>query len=121
MRLALTDAAARARLGTAGWVLTALLAVQVALGVEAWMGKFGAEARRGRPVAAYLPEAEPVTAKQAAIRTSHTLVGTGVLATAVVLSVQIRRRRRTEPDAEESEGELRVDEGTRRAEPAAAV
>jgi heme A synthase len=121
LRLALTDAAARARLGTAGWVLTALLAVQVALGVEAWMGKFGAEARRGRPVAAYLPEAEPVTAKQAAIRTSHTLVGTGVLATAVVLSVQIRRRRRTEPDAEESEGELRVDVGTRRAEPAAAV
>jgi heme A synthase len=94
LRLALTDAAARVRLGTAGWLLTVLLTVQVALGVEAWMGKFGTEARRGRPVAAYLPEAEPVTAKQAAIRTSHTLVGTGVLATAVVLAVQIRRRRK---------------------------
>lgn len=121
LRLALTDAAARARLRTAGWLLTVLLAVQVALGVEAWMGKFGAEARRGRPVAAYLPEAEPVTAKQAAIRTSHTLVGTGVLATAVVLAVQIRRRRRIEIDAEESEGEPQVGEGTRRTEPAPAA
>lgn len=101
LRVALTDAASRSRMKVAGWLLTALLTVQVALGVEAWMGKFSLEARRGRPIASYLPEAEPVTARQAAIRTAHTLVGTGVLATAVVLALQIGLNRRNEVVAEE--------------------
>jgi heme A synthase len=46
--------------------LTGVLLVQVALGVEAWMGKFGT----GMPVA---PEAR--TATEALLRTSHSLTG----------------------------------------------
>jgi hypothetical protein len=46
--------------------LTAVLLVQVTLGVEAWMGKFGT----GMPVA---PEAR--TAMEALLRTSHSLIG----------------------------------------------
>jgi hypothetical protein len=56
------------------------------------MGKFGEEARQGRSAAAFLPEAEKVSPKQAAIRTAHTLVGTGVLAAAVVFALRIRQR-----------------------------
>jgi heme A synthase len=84
--------AARPRVAAAGWLLGVLLVLQVALGVEAWMGKFGDEARRGKPAAAYLPEAEKVTEQQAAIRTAHTLVGTGVLAAAVMLALRVRQR-----------------------------
>src|SRR6185312_15087817 len=69
-----------------------LIALQVALGVEAWMGKFGEEARGGRPASSYLAEAAPVTARQAEMRTAHTLVGTGVLAAALVLFIRIRQR-----------------------------
>jgi heme A synthase len=90
LRVGFATPAARPRVASAGWVLGVLLALQVALGVEAWMGKFGEEARRGKPAAAFLPEAEQVSGKQAALRTAHTLIGTGVLATAVVLALRVR-------------------------------
>ena len=40
---------------------------------------------------AFLPEAEQVTKGKAAIRTLHTLVGTGVLASAVALAIGVWR------------------------------
>jgi heme a synthase len=83
---------ARQRVAFTGWVLGLLIALQVLLGVEAWMGKFGEEARAGRSLATYLPEAEAVSVKQAATRTAHTLVGTGVLAMAVVFTLRVRAR-----------------------------
>lgn len=55
--------------------LTALLVLQVVLGVEAWMGKFGT----GKPVA---PEAKTVA--EAFLRTGHSLVGASFLAFLVV-------------------------------------
>ncbi|MBX9584947.1 MAG: COX15/CtaA family protein [Gemmataceae bacterium] len=91
LRVGFTSAA-RPRVMRVGWVLGALVAVQVTLGVEAWMGKFGDEARRGRPAGSFLPEAEAVTVKQAALRTAHALVGTGVLAAAVTLALRVRVR-----------------------------
>jgi heme A synthase len=82
----------RSRVAPAGWLLGALVAVQLVLGVEAWMGKFSDEARAGQPAESFLPETAIPTPYQVAIRTSHVLVGTGVLACAVVLAVGLRRR-----------------------------
>ena len=76
---------ARARLGSAARLLGILVAVQILLGVEAWMMKFGTYT---------LPELVPVTRENAAVRTAHVLVGTGVLATAVVLALRVWVRER---------------------------
>jgi heme A synthase len=92
LRVGFTTPAARPRIALTGWLLGVLIALQVTLGVEAWMGKFGDEARQGKAAAGFLPEAEKVGVKQAAIRTAHTLVGTGVLAAAVVLAIRVRQR-----------------------------
>jgi heme A synthase len=94
------NAALKARVATAGWVLGLLLVAQVALGVEAWMGKFGDEARRGKPATAFLPEAEKVTVAEARVRTLHALVGTGVLASAVALAIGVWRPSRSESGSE---------------------
>jgi len=51
--------------------LTGLLLLQVVLGVEAWMGKFGT----GKPL---VPEAKTVS--QAFLRTAHSLIGASFLA-----------------------------------------
>lgn len=99
LRVGFSTPAARPRVAPAGRLLGVLLALQVALGVEAWMGKFGEEAVRAKPPASRLPEAERVDEKQATLRTAHTLVGTGVLAAAVALAVQVRRRIGTTPAA----------------------
>jgi heme A synthase len=64
-------------------VLVALVAVQLVLGVEAWMIKFASGT---------LPELVPVTGPQTLLRTGHLLTGAAILATAVVLAVQARRR-----------------------------
>lgn len=83
---------AKPRIRFTAHLLSILLLLQVALGVEAWMGKFGEEARGGKPAAAYLAEAERVSVKQASMRSAHTLVGTGVLAAAVVFLLRIRAK-----------------------------
>ncbi|QDU23327.1 COX15/CtaA family protein [Urbifossiella limnaea] len=80
LRLGFTGPA-RPRVRVWGTALGVLVALQVTLGVEAWMGKFGG---------ATLPEFETVSAKQAGIRTAHALVGTGVLAAAVGLALRVR-------------------------------
>jgi heme A synthase len=70
---------ARARLGAALTTLVVLLTLQVLLGVEAWMGKFAT---------GVLPELEVVTPGKAGVRSAHVLVGTGLLATSVVLALR---------------------------------
>jgi heme A synthase len=67
------------RMGVALWVLCGLLLVQLMLGVEAWLGKFST---------GVLPELQAVTLGQAIVRTGHMLVGSWVLATTVVLTLQ---------------------------------
>ena len=94
LRAGFADPAARVRVAPAGWVLGGLLALQVALGVEAWMTKFGAYT---------LPELVPITPQSAAIRTLHTLVGTGVLASAVALTIAVWRPRSGSGSEGESE------------------
>jgi len=84
-RAARASGAWRRVLGPALAVLGALLAAQLLLGVEAWMSKFAGVA---------LPELQPVTASQAVIRTGHVLVGSWVLASAVVLTLLAHRAAR---------------------------
>jgi heme A synthase len=71
---------ARARVSLACWALGVLIALQLILGVEAWMAKFGAYT---------LPELVRITTWNATIRTAHALVGTLVLATSVALAVRL--------------------------------
>lgn len=59
-------------------VLGVLLALQVMLGVESWLGKFAGFV---------LPELQKPTIAQGATRVSHVLVGSFILATSVVLTV----------------------------------
>ncbi len=59
-------------------MLGVLLALQVMLGVESWLGKFAG---------VLLPELRKPTIAQAAVRVSHVLVGSFILATSVVLTV----------------------------------
>jgi cytochrome c oxidase assembly protein subunit 15 len=59
-------------------LLGVLLAVQVMLGVESWLGKFAG---------VLLPELHKPTIAQAATRVAHVLVGSFILAISVVLTV----------------------------------
>ena len=68
--------------------LIGLLALQILLGVEAWMSKFAAAG----PDAALPPEMRPVTVWSGSIRTLHQLIGTAILASSVVIAVRVRRR-----------------------------
>jgi heme A synthase len=72
--------AIRLRVGTLGWLLVGLLALQVYLGVEAWMVRFAQYT---------LPELVPITPLGALTRTAHALVGTGLLATSVALAMRL--------------------------------
>ncbi len=65
--------------GPASGMLLILVLFQVLLGIEAWIGKFGT----GKP----LIEAA-VDLGQAAVRTSHTLIGAFVLAGSLVLAIR---------------------------------
>jgi heme A synthase len=80
--LVAADAEARRRLG--GWlaVLGVLLLVQILLGVESWLGKYG----EGIP-----PEVQILTVGQAVLRTAHVLVGSWILATSVSIVVVLFR------------------------------
>ena len=68
--------------------LIGLLALQILLGVEAWMSKFAAAG----PDAALPPEMRPVTVWSGAIRTLHQLIGTAILASSVVIALRVWRR-----------------------------
>ena len=69
----------RRHLGGAAYHLLGLVALQVTLGVEAWMGKFAATGAQ----AATPPMIREVTLYSAGIRTTHALIGAGLLASAV--------------------------------------
>ncbi|MBA4187892.1 MAG: hypothetical protein C0467_07725 [Planctomycetaceae bacterium] len=77
-----SNPAAKGRVRIAGHLIGGLLLIQLYLGVEAWMEKFGAYT---------LPELVPITKENAAIRTLHALVGSGLLATAIGLAVRVRQ------------------------------
>ncbi len=69
-------------LRVAGVVLAAVLALQVGLGVEAWMAQFGHF---------QVPDALPVTAPRVAVRTAHVLGGALLLSATVGVAVLARR------------------------------
>jgi heme A synthase len=69
----------------AGWIAKALahlLILQLILGVEAWMARFGQYT---------LPELVKVTPQSGAIRSLHALIGSGVWAASVALAVRLRK------------------------------
>ncbi|HEV8063135.1 MAG TPA: COX15/CtaA family protein [Gemmataceae bacterium] len=72
-----------APLRRAVWCLAGLLALQILLGVETWMTKF---------VPGVFPDTQPVTVRQAIIRTAHYVVGSGVFGFAVVTSLRAYRQ-----------------------------
>jgi heme A synthase len=72
---------ARARAGWVAWSLSVLLTLQLYLGIEAWMAKFGAY---------MLPELVPVTPEGGAIRTLHALIGSGVWGVSLMLLIRLR-------------------------------
>jgi heme A synthase len=83
IRAVLTDPAARARAGALAWTLAGLVAVQLYLGVEAWLARFGQYK---------LPILVEVTPEGGAIRSLHALVGSGVWGAALALSIRLRPR-----------------------------
>jgi heme A synthase len=74
--------AAKSRVRSSSSWLGVLLAVQLFVGVEAWMEKFGQYT---------LPELVKITTQYAAIRTAHALFGSCLLASAVVVAIRLRR------------------------------
>jgi cytochrome c oxidase assembly protein subunit 15 len=73
---------ARGKIGLVGWVLIGLIALQLYLGVEAWMMKFGLY---------ILPELVQPTPENAGIRTLHALIGSGILTSSLILLVRLQR------------------------------
>jgi heme A synthase len=80
LRAVFADSAARLRAGWISWALAGLLVLQLYLGVEAWMAKFG-------------PEQGKITPVSGAIRSLHALVGSGVWAAALALALRLRTPR----------------------------
>jgi hypothetical protein len=72
----------RVRAGSAFGLLGLVLALQLVLGVEAWMERFGQYT---------LPELVKITTAHAAIRTAHAFVGSCLLGTAVVMALRLGR------------------------------
>jgi heme A synthase len=68
-------------------ILLSILGFQLLLGVEAYLGKFAAIG----PQAQKLPEFREVTRGQAIIRTSHQLVGCGLLAVSLAMAIRLGR------------------------------
>jgi cytochrome c oxidase assembly protein subunit 15 len=87
--------AARERLGFAALLLSVLVALQIMLGVEAWLARFGT---------GELPELQQVTTGQAAVRTAHVLIGSWLLAISVSCTLLVGRVR--EPQATADAGTL---------------
>jgi len=84
----LSTASGRRVLGFGIWHLLVMFAIQLILGVEAYLGKFAALGSQGNVA----PMARRITEDAAAIRTLHVLIGTAILASSVVLAVRILRR-----------------------------
>ncbi len=87
---ALATPSGRRTLGFGLRHLLMMFAVQVALGVEAYLGKFAAIGPQGD----VMPMARKITESAAAIRTLHVLIGTAILASSVVLALRVWRTTR---------------------------
>jgi heme A synthase len=74
------DPDGRARVAFVVGALCVLITLQLILGVEAWMAKFGTYTP---------PDLVQITSWSAAIRTAHALFGTLVLATTVGLTIRL--------------------------------
>ncbi len=83
VRLAYRDEAHDRRTVRPALLLATLVLVQVFLGLEAWVMRFGS---------GLLPETVPVTLPRALVWTAHVLVGAGILATAVALALRVSQR-----------------------------
>ena len=76
---------ARARLAFFAYHFLGVLLIQIALGIEAYLGKFAVTGPAG-----LIPVAErPVTLAAAAVRTGHTLIGAALLGSAAVFAVRV--------------------------------
>ncbi len=81
IRAILADSASRTRAGWVVWALAAVLVLQILLGVEAWMARFGQ----------YVPPSMvKVTPQNGAIRSLHALVGSAVWAASLALALRLR-------------------------------
>jgi heme A synthase len=81
LRAIFADPAARSRAGWVAWALAAVLVLQIVLGVEAWMARFGQ----------YVPPSMvKVTSQNGAIRSLHALVGSAVWAASLALALRMR-------------------------------
>lgn len=96
-RIVWTNFFSRRVMGRGVVLLGILLTLQIALGVESWMGKFAG---------VLLPELHKPTIGQAATRVAHVLVGSFILATSVALTVLAHRSVRR--DAESTHTPFRV-------------
>lgn len=93
---------ARRRLAFFAYHFLAVLAIQLTLGVEAYLGKFAVTG-----AAALIPVAErPVTLAAAAVRTGHTLVGAALLGSAAVFAVRVLAKPARRPVSPAAVGEL---------------
>lgn len=90
LRQFFSEPAARSRARFAGYLLGTLLALQLYLGVEAWLQKLAAWEGWMQQLGQYrLPEEAPIVRVSAIFVTLHALVGTGLLATTVGLVVRM--------------------------------
>ena len=80
--------AAWRRVGGLTGLLAAVVALQLTLGVEAYLGKFALTG----PEALKPPELRAITTGGAVVRTAHTLLGAALLSTAVALALRVARR-----------------------------
>lgn len=80
--------AATELLSRTSYHIVAILALQLAFGLEAWLGKFAASG----PQAQIPPAFRPVTSRQATTRTLHQIIGCGLLASATALALRASRR-----------------------------
>jgi heme A synthase len=97
LRAIFADPAARSRAGWVAWALAAVLVLQIVLGVEAWMARFGQ----------YVPPSMvKVTAQNGAIRSLHALVGSAVWAASLALALRLRTGAPAVHKLEQVEGAL---------------
>ena len=91
----LSTAETRQRFGFLAWHLLGIVAFQVYLGVEAYLGKFAAIG----PQANLPPMYRSVTIGAATIRTTHVIIGASLLAASVMLMLRAWRTNAHQPEA----------------------
>jgi heme A synthase len=96
-----TNADVKPRFGGYAFHLLGIVFLQVALGVEAYVGKFAAVG----PFANLPPGQRPISDGQALTRTGHVLVGLALLASLVALAVRVSRVRTAVESVKQSDPE----------------